>query len=69
MKSCARSGNELRAHKADLGALVTLEMGKILAEGMGEVQEMIDIADFAVGLSRQFYGLTMQSERPAHRMY
>ncbi|HEY7392622.1 MAG TPA: aldehyde dehydrogenase family protein [Bryobacteraceae bacterium] len=62
-------GNELRAHKADLGALVTLEMGKILAEGMGEVQEMIDIADFAVGLSRQLYGLTMQSERPAHRMF
>jgi aldehyde dehydrogenase (NAD+) len=62
-------GNELRAHKADLGALVTLEMGKILAEGMGEVQEMIDIADLAVGLSRQLYGLTMQSERPAHRMF
>ncbi len=60
---------ELRAHKADLGALVTLEMGKILAEGMGEVQEMIDIADFAVGLSRQLYGLTMHSERPGHRMY
>ena len=62
-------GNELRAHKADLGALVTLEMGKILAEGTGEVQEMIDIADFAVGLSRQLYGLTMHSERPGHRMY
>ena len=62
-------GNELRAHKADLGALVTLEMGKILAEGLGEVQEMIDIADFAVGLSRQLYGLTMHSERPGHRMY
>jgi aldehyde dehydrogenase (NAD+) len=60
---------ELRAHKADLGALVTLEMGKILAEGLGEVQEMIEIADFAVGLSRQLYGLTMHSERPAHRMY
>ncbi len=60
---------ELRAHKADLGALVSLEMGKILAEGMGEVQEMIDIADFAVGLSRQLYGLTMHSERPGHRMY
>jgi len=60
---------ELRAHKTDLGALVTLEMGKILAEGLGEVQEMIDIADFAVGLSRQLYGLTMHSERPAHRMY
>ena len=57
-------GDELRAHKADLGALVSLEMGKILAEGQGEVQEMIDIADFAVGLSRQLYGLTMHSERP-----
>jgi aldehyde dehydrogenase (NAD+) len=62
-------GNELRAHKNQLGALVTLEMGKILAEGQGEVQEMIDIADFAVGLSRQLYGLTMHSERPGHRMY
>ncbi len=60
---------ELRAHKEDLGALVSLEMGKILAEGLGEVQEMIDIADFAVGLSRQLYGLTMHSERPGHRMY
>jgi aldehyde dehydrogenase (NAD+) len=58
-----------RARKADLGALVTLEMGKILAEGQGEVQEMIDIADFAVGLSRQLYGLTTVSERPGHRMY
>ena len=58
-------GNELRACKEDLGALVTLEMGKILPEGTGEVQEMIDIADFAVGLSRQLYGLTMHSERPA----
>ena len=62
-------GNELRLHKADLAALVTLEMGKILPEGLGEVQEMIDIADFAVGLSRQLYGLTMHSERPGHRMY
>src|ERR1700720_549804 len=61
-------GDELRAHKADLGALVALEMGKILPEGLGEVQEMIDIADFAVGLSRQLYGLTMHSERPGHRM-
>jgi aldehyde dehydrogenase (NAD+) len=61
--------NELRAFKLQLGALVTLEMGKILAEGQGEVQEMIDIADFAVGLSRQLYGLTMASERPGHRMY
>jgi aldehyde dehydrogenase (NAD+) len=62
-------GNELRLHKRDLGALVSLEMGKVLAEGEGEVQEMIDIADFAVGLSRQLYGLTMHSERPGHRMY
>ena len=62
-------GNELRACKDDLGMLVSLEMGKILAEGRGEVQEMIDIADFAVGLSRQLYGLTMHSERPGHRMY
>jgi aldehyde dehydrogenase (NAD+) len=61
-------GEELRAAKDDLGALVTLEMGKILAEGKGEVQEMIDIADFATGLSRQLYGLTMPSERPRHRM-
>jgi aldehyde dehydrogenase (NAD+) len=60
---------ELRAVKDYLGALVTLEMGKILAEGRGEVQEMIDIADFAVGLSRQLYGLTMPSERPGHRLY
>src|SRR5271169_2580517 len=62
-------GNELRKHLDDLGTLVTLEMGKILAEGKGEVQEMIDIADFSVGLSRQLYGLTMPSERPLHRMY
>jgi L-aminoadipate-semialdehyde dehydrogenase len=62
-------GDELRRFKDDLGALVTLEMGKILAEGKGEVQEMIDIADFAVGLSRQLYGLTMPSERPQHRMF
>jgi aldehyde dehydrogenase (NAD+) len=62
-------GDELRRHKDDLGALVTLEMGKILAEGKGEVQEMIDIADFAVGLSRQLYGLTIASERAEHRMY
>ena len=60
---------ELRAFKEPLGALVSFEMGKILAEGLGEVQEMIDIADFAVGLSRQLYGLTMHSERPGHRMY
>jgi aldehyde dehydrogenase (NAD+) len=62
-------GDELRAHKRTLGSLVSLEMGKIRAEGEGEVQEMIDIADFAVGLSRQLYGLTMHSERPGHRMY
>ena len=62
-------GNELRANKDALGSLVSLEMGKIKAEGDGEVQEMIDIADFAVGLSRQLYGLTMHSERPDHRMY
>jgi aldehyde dehydrogenase (NAD+) len=60
---------ELRRHKADLGALVTLEMGKIRAEGEGEVQEMIDVADFAQGLSRQLCGFTMHSERPRHRMY
>ncbi|MXY57244.1 MAG: aldehyde dehydrogenase family protein [Gammaproteobacteria bacterium] len=61
-------GEELRRHKDALGALVTLETGKIHAEGLGEVQEMIDICDFAVGLSRQLYGLTMPSERPGHRM-
>ncbi len=61
--------DELRRSKPELGALVSIEMGKILAEGQGEVQEMIDMADFAVGLSRQLYGLTMHSERPAHRMY
>jgi aldehyde dehydrogenase (NAD+) len=61
-------GNALREAKDDLGALVSLEMGKIVAEGEGEVQEMIDICDFAVGLSRQLYGLTMQSERPDHHM-
>ena len=59
----------LRRHKDDLGTLVTLEMGKIAQEGRGEVQEMIDIADFSTGLSRQLYGLTMASEREAHRMY
>src|SRR5437868_6629018 len=61
-------GEELRKHKTDLGTLVSLENGKILAEGLGEVQEMIDIADFAVGQSRMLYGLTMHSERPRHRM-
>jgi len=62
-------GQILREHKDDLGALVSMEMGKIKPEGLGEVQEMIDIADFAVGLSRQLYGLTMHSERPHHRLY
>ena len=62
-------GNRLRDRKRELAALVTLEMGKIQAEGEGEVQEMIDICDFACGLSRQLYGLTMHSERPDHRMY
>jgi len=62
-------GNALRENKDLLGSLVALEMGKIKAEGDGEVQEMIDIADFSVGLSRQLYGLTMHSERPMHRMY
>lgn len=61
-------GEELRAAKEDLGRLVTLEAGKILSEGLGEVQEMIDICDFAVGLSRQLYGLTIASERPGHHM-
>lgn len=61
-------GEELRAAKAELGALVTLEVGKITSEGLGEVQEMIDICDFALGLSRQLYGLTIASERPGHRM-
>ena len=62
-------GNALREFKEPLGNLVTTEMGKIRVEGHGEVQEMIDIADFAVGLSRQLYGLSMHSERPRHRMY
>ncbi len=62
-------GNELRNKKLALGKLVSYEMGKSLQEGMGEVQEMIDICDFAVGLSRQLHGLTMHSERPGHRMY
>jgi aldehyde dehydrogenase (NAD+) len=61
-------GEELRAAKADLGRLVTLEAGKITSEGLGEVQEMIDICDFAVGLSRQLHGLTIATERPMHRM-
>jgi aldehyde dehydrogenase (NAD+) len=62
-------GDKLRAKKQELGQLVSYEMGKSLQEGLGEVQEMIDICDFAVGLSRQLYGLTMHSERPGHRMY
>jgi aldehyde dehydrogenase (NAD+) len=62
-------GDELRKKKIALGTLVSYEMGKSLQEGLGEVQEMIDICDFAVGLSRQLYGLTMHSERPGHRMY
>jgi aldehyde dehydrogenase (NAD+) len=62
-------GNALREVKAELGKLVSYEMGKSYQEGLGEVQEMIDICDFAVGLSRQLYGLTMHSERPGHRMY
>lgn len=62
-------GNELRKNKEALGALVSYECGKILQEGLGEVQEMIDICDFAVGLSRQLHGNTMHSERPEHRMY
>jgi len=62
-------GEALRANKDALGRLVSYEMGKSLQEGWGEVQEMIDICDFAVGLSRQLYGLTMHSERPHHRMY
>ena len=62
-------GEKLRAQKEDLGMLVSYEMGKSYQEGLGEVQEMIDICDFAVGLSRQLHGLTMHSERPNHRMY
>lgn len=62
-------GDALRKNKTDLGTLVSYEMGKSLQEGLGEVQEMIDICDLAVGLSRQLYGLTMHSERPGHRMY
>lgn len=62
-------GNQLRAHKQALGRLISLEMGKILSEALGEVQEMIDMCDFAVGLSRQLYGITMPSERPGHRLF
>src|SRR6187551_1358762 len=62
-------GEALRKYKEPLGKLVSYEMGKSLQEGYGEVQEMIDICDFAVGLSRQLYGLSMHSERPGHRMY
>ena len=62
-------GDAMRTHKEDLGALVTMEVGKILSEGLGEVQESIDMADLAVGMSRQLYGLSMHSERAGHRMY
>ena len=62
-------GRLLRLQQQHLGRLVSYEMGKSLQEGLGEVQEMIDICDFSVGLSRQLYGLTMHSERPEHRMY
>ena len=68
-RRCDSLAEELRAHKDALGSLVSLENGKIKAEGDGEVQEMIDIADFAVGQSRMLYGLTMHSERGQHRMY
>jgi len=61
-------GDELRTHKEELGQLVTIECGKVLSEGLGEVQEMIDICDYAVGLSRQLFGLTIASERPGHKM-
>lgn len=64
-----RIGNAFREHREPLGELISLEMGKIRAEGIGEIQECIDIADFSVGLSRQLYGLSMHSERPVHRMY
>jgi aldehyde dehydrogenase (NAD+) len=64
-----RLGEALRAHQSDLGLLISLETGKIRSEGLGEVQEMIDMCDFAVGLSRQLYGLTIASERPGHRMF
>ena len=63
-----RLGDELRRHKQALGDLVTLEVGKVTSEGRGEVQEMIDVCDFAVGLSRQLYGATMTSERAGHRL-
>ena len=62
-------GEAMRVHKDDLGALVTLEVGKILSEGLGEVQESIDMVDLAVGMSRQLFGLSMHSERAGHRMY
>src|SRR5207245_1007121 len=67
-ESVRQLGNALREMKSELGQLVTMEMGKIIAEGEGEVQEMIDICDFAVGQSRMLYGLTIQSERPSHRL-
>ena len=66
--SCGGSAKLLREHKDDLATLVAWEAGKITQEALGEVQEMIDICDFAVGLSRQLYGMTIASERPEHRM-
>ena len=68
-RSFRQFGDKLRELKEPLGKLVSYEMGKSYQEGLGEVQEMIDICDFAVGLSRQLHGLTMHSERPGHRMY
>jgi aldehyde dehydrogenase (NAD+) len=62
-------GDALRAHKEDLGRLISLEVGKLLTEGLGEIQESVDMADLCVGMSRQLYGLSMHSERPSHRMY
>ncbi len=62
-------GDEIRRYKSQLGRLITIEMGKILVEAEGEIQEIVDVIDFAVGLSRQLYGLTMHSERHRHRMY
>src|SRR5713101_7481490 len=68
MRPARRRGELLRQHKEPLGELVSIETGKIRAEGMGEVQEMIDICEFAVGISRQLHGLTIASERPCHRL-
>ena len=68
MPSSSGCGELLTEHKGDLATLISLEVGKITSEALGEVQEMIDICDFAVGLSRQLYGRTMPSERPGHRL-